>query len=102
MKKICGILWCIAIIMVFFAISFPIVAHAGNFSEIYPLCGIVKELNFEKDTVIVEDFGGRLWEFPGIEDWMENDICAMIMYRNGTFDIFDDIVIDTRYCGWIE
>ena len=70
--------------------------------EIYSNCGIVSNVDYENDLVSVEDFGGFVWQFFGCEDWEEGDICAMTMDNNGTPNtIFDDIVVNTNYCGWV-
>ena len=67
----------------------------------YPACGEVVEINRENGKVVVEDFNGNLWAFEGCEDWMEGDICAMIMSDEGTPEtIYDDVIIQARYCGW--
>ena len=67
----------------------------------YPLCGTVVEVNRENGEVVVEDFNGNLWAFEGCEDWLEGDICAMIMSDEATPDtIYDDVIIQARYCGW--
>ena len=67
----------------------------------YPACGEVVEINRENGKVVVEDFNGNLWAFEGGEDWMEGDICAMIMSDEGTPEIiYDDVIIQARYCGW--
>ena len=70
--------------------------------EVYSNCGVVSNVDYENDLVSVEDFGGFIWQFFGCEDWEEGDICAMTMDNNGTPDtIFDDIVVNTNYCGWV-
>ena len=66
----------------------------------YPSCGTVVEVNRENGRIVVEDFNGNLWAFEGGEDWLEGDICAMTMSDEGTPSIYDDVVIQARYCGW--
>lgn len=66
----------------------------------YPTCGTVVEINKENDEVVVEDFNGNLWAFEGCEDWAEGDICAMIMSDEGTSEIYDDTIVQVRYCGY--
>ena len=66
----------------------------------YPACGEVVEVNRENGKVVVEDFNGNLWAFEGTEDWMEGDICAMIMSDEATPEIYDDVIIQVRYCGY--
>jgi len=79
--------------------------HAGAdeiMSHIYPMSGIVTEVNHQEDHVIVTDSTGNKWEFNGIEDWQEGDIAAMVMDDNGTEEIYDDKIINIHYIGWIE
>lgn len=71
--------------------------------EIYPTSMIVTEVDYESDLVTIVDFEGRMYQFYGCEDWYENDICAVIMDDNGTTEtVYDDIILQTRYCGYIK
>lgn len=68
----------------------------------YPKSGIVVEVNYEADVVTVEDTMGHYWTFEGTEDWLENDICSMIMCDAGTpMNIIDDIICGVTYEGVI-
>lgn len=67
-------------------------------SVFYPKFGMVFEVNYDTDTVIVEDSLGFLWEFSGAEDWCVGDNCAMIMYTGFTKRIYDDAIVRCRYC----
>lgn len=71
-------------------------------SHVYPMSGIVTEINRQEDRVIVTDSTGNKWEFNGAEDWHTGDIAAMIMEDNGTEEIYDDEIIDVQYDGWVE
>lgn len=71
-------------------------------SHAYPLCGIVIEVNYAEDYIAIEDFTGNVWEWEGAEDWHEGDIAAMIMHDNNTEIIYDDIIMDITYNGWVE
>jgi hypothetical protein len=71
-------------------------------SHIYPMSGIVTEVNRQEDRVVVTDSIGNEWEFDGAEDWHTGDIAAMIMEDNGTEEIYDDEIIDIQYDGWAE
>lgn len=68
--------------------------------KLYPTCGIVTEIS---DTEwVFTDFGGNervVEEDP--EDWCEGDIVSAIMSDNCTPEIYDDIIIQTRYSGWV-
>ena len=68
-------------------------------TENYPLTTIVTEINPEIDVVSITDNNGFVWQFYGVEDWKEGDICSVIMNDNGTETIFDDIIVTTRYGG---
>lgn len=68
-------------------------------TEDYPLTTIVTEINPEIDVVSITDNNGFVWQFYGVEDWEEGDICSVIMNDNGTETIFDDIIVTTRYGG---
>ncbi len=68
---------------------------------LYPLCGVVTEVNALKDEVVFTDFNGNEWGFSGTEDWCKGDIVACIMQDNGTESIYDDEVVQARYCGWV-
>ncbi len=70
--------------------------------EIYPRTMIVDEINAETNTVILVDSVGYEWEFEGVEDWEVGDICSCIINTNGTENIEDDIIVDTKYNGRIE
>ena len=86
-----------------------IVATASLFTAIpqinmgfYPMTTIVTEVNYNSDEVTCTDFNGNKWAFTGCEDWLEGDICSMIMCDNGTKTIYDDIIISERYNGWFD
>lgn len=69
--------------------------------EPYPLVCRVREVNYDDNAVVFEDYNGYLWEMYGIEDWMEGD-CAVLMLRPaGSQSIFDDEIISARYSAWI-
>lgn len=68
-------------------------------TENYPLTAIVTETNPEIDVVTITNNSGFVWQFYGVEDWEEGDICSVIMNDNGTETILDDIIITTRYGG---
>ena len=79
--------------------------HAGAdeiMSHIYPMSGIVTEVNRQENKIIITDSVGNEWEFNGTDDWHIGDIAAMIMEDNGTEKIYDDEIIDVQYDGWVE
>ena len=81
--------------MKFIAFLLALLAAFG----LYPLTGIVVDLNETTDTVTVETSTGNLFAFHGVEDWQIGDTAAAIMYSNGTETVTDDIILSVRYYG---
>lgn len=65
----------------------------------YPLTAVVTKINSLNNTVSVTDGNGFIWDFSDSEDWLEGDVCSMIMNDNGTESIFDDVIVTVRYGG---
>ena len=70
--------------------------------SLYPMMGVVTEVNYATDTVTIVDFNGNEWEFSECEDWFVGDVCASIMSDNGTPLIFDDEIVQVKYDGWLD
>ena len=69
--------------------------------EIYPRCGIIVDLDYDTDLVVVEDSVGFIWEFYGIEDYALGDLVGMILCDTGTPEyILDDTIVETLYGGY--
>lgn len=66
-------------------------------TNVYPLLTTVTEVDRDKDLVTVEDNNGFIWQFEGVDDWEEGDLCNCLMNSRGTKKIFDDEIIMTRY-----
>lgn len=58
-----------------------------------------KVIDFEEesDLVVTECETGKLYTFPGIEDWCIGDNCILVMDNCGTESIKDDKIIRTFY-----
>ena len=69
--------------------------------NMYPLTTIVIDADRENDIVSCKDFSGNVWAFEGCEDYEPGDICSMIISDNGTANIKDDVIISTKYDGFI-
>lgn len=69
--------------------------------KVYSDTMCVVNVDYETDIVTIADFNGFEFEFEGCEDWFEGDLCSVTMCDNGTPIIFDDIILDTRYSGWV-
>ena len=68
----------------------------------YPKTTVVVELDGRTDTVTCVDFSGNEWSFVGVEDWCIGDYASFIICDNGTPEIYDDIICDMRYNGWVD
>lgn len=66
-------------------------------TNVYPLLTTVTEVDRDKNLVTVEDNNGFIWQFEGVDDWEEGDLCNCLMNSRGTEKIFDDEIIMTRY-----
>lgn len=70
--------------------------------DYYPKIGYVVYVDETADLILIEDPAGYRWIWDGAEDWIEGDICSMIMYNNNTSNIKDDEIVSIRYDGWVE
>lgn len=68
----------------------------------YTTCGIVTSIDDENNIVEITDFNGEIWVYEGVEDYLIGDAVSMLMNNNGTENIYDDIIINIRYCGYIN
>lgn len=71
------------------------------YSRVYSLSTIITALDVENDIVTCKDFNGNEWNFQGVEDWFIGDICSLTMDNKNTANITDDVIISTKYCGFI-
>lgn len=87
-------------------LDYPAVVHAKT--DIYPLCGIVTEIEYEvipgNDLVIFTCANGNEFGFyaPISDGWEIYDLAACIMDSNGTDLVYDDEVIAAEYAGGTE
>lgn len=70
--------------------------------KIYSNTMCVVEVDYQADEVTIADFNGAEFKFTECGDWLEGDLCSVTMCDNGTDEIYDDIILDTRYSGWTE
>jgi len=79
-----------------------VVAFSTARAEIYPQTFFVNDIDRAQNMLILIDFNGNEWLWSDIEDYEKGDIIAAIMEDNGTEIIYDDIIINIRYSGYIE
>lgn len=94
-----GILAAVVVILMGFTVAglWYTAVTAKAETNVYPLLTTVTEVNRDKDLVTVEDNNGFIWQFEGVDDWEEGDLCNCLMDSRGTEKIFDDEIIMTRY-----
>lgn len=69
----------------------------------YTMMSTVVQCNYHDDSVIVQDDSGELWEFYGVEDWMEGDYCELTFQDTGIEGWrWDDAIVGARYRGYNE
>lgn len=73
-----------------------------SFFGLYSQTFMVINIDYETDIVEMIDGNGNLWKFEGTEDYCENDYISCIIYKNNTEEIYDDIILSTRYSGYAE
>lgn len=93
------IMWTVIIATCFFCLGAGIPPHKEKAPEVYPMAVTVVDVSEALDTVTVEDSNKNLWQFHGVEDYMVGDVVACIVDTNGTPEIKDDVIIQTRYSG---
>lgn len=70
--------------------------------NLYAQTGIITEINRHSDFVTVTVANGNKFSFYGAMDYEEGDFCSMVMDSCGTEYVYDDIVIDTKYDGYLQ
>ena len=98
MNKMINKLWWMLVVAALMVLMGSNVAKA----ETYALTTMVVSLDYDTDTVEVEDFNGNVWVFDGCEDWQLFDVCSLMMDNNNTATIYDDVILSMRYDGWLE
>lgn len=68
-------------------------------TTLYPAAGIVTEVRPDGATVTTAT--GIAYEVDG-DDWVQGDLCAMIMHRTGNQYVMDDEVVASRYVGALD
>lgn len=89
----------VIILIVLGVLMSVVMAHA----EIYPQVMMVTNVNSYDDVITLVDLVGNEWiieEDP--EDIMVGDILGVIMDDCETECIYDDVIIEWRYCGYVE
>lgn len=71
--------------------------NSALYDNIYVLKGSIMCVNNSTNKVYVVTDDGNVFIFKGIEDWLVNDRCILLMDNKGTNNIKDDVIIQTIY-----
>lgn len=78
----------------------------GECKDLYPLTGIVTEVEHMEDTDLITMTtanGNQFsWYADSIDDWFINDLVSCIMNSNGTDEVYDDEIVDAHYVGTLD
>ena len=78
----------------------------GECKDLYPLTGIVTEVEHMEDTDLITMTtanGNQFsWYAGSIDDWFINDLVSCIMNSNGTDEVYDDEIVDAHYVGTLD
>ena len=67
-----------------------------------PITAKVVDLDYRTDTVTIEMANGHRYAFFGCSDYCEGDYVSAIVWKNGTDDIRDDIIVSVHYSGYSD
>lgn len=78
----------------------------GEYKDLYPLTGIVTEVEHMEDTDLITMTtanGNQFsWYTDSTDDWFINDLASCIMNSNGTDEVYDDEIVDAHYVGTLD
>ena len=99
----------LALALTIIMVSAPVSAAPttdGECKDLYPLTGIVTEVEHMEDTdlIIMTTANGNQfsWYADSIDDWFINDLVSCIMNSNGTDEVYDDEIVDAHYVGTLD
>lgn len=78
----------------------------GECKDLYPLTGIVTEVEHMEDTDLITMTtanGNQFsWYVDSTDGWCINDLASCIMNSNGTDEVYDDEIVDAHYVGTLD
>ena len=80
------------------------IEYRPTLETVYPKSAVVIETGFADGGVVCEDYDGEIWKFlaDDSETWEDGDIVALLMDSRGTATIYDDEIIQVKYCGNVK
>lgn len=99
----------LAVVLTIMMIATPVSAAPttdGECKDLYPLTGIVTEVEHMEDTDLITMTtanGNQFSWYADAEDcWSINDLASCIMNSNGTDEVYDDEIVDAHYAGGLK
>lgn len=99
----------LALALTIIMVSAPVSAAPttdGECKDLYPLTGIVTEVEHMEDTDLITMTtanGNQFsWYTDSTDDWFINDLVSCIMNSNGTDEVYDDEIVDAHYVGTLD
>ena len=99
----------LAVVLTTMMITTPVSAAPttdGEYKDLYPLTGIVTEVEHMEDTDLITMTtanGNQFSWYADAEDcWSINDLASCIMESNGTEIVYDDEIVDAHYVGGLK
>lgn len=99
----------LAVVLTIMMIATPVSAAPttdGECKDLYPLTGIVTEVEHMEDTDLITMTtanGNQFSWYADAEDcWSINDLASCIMNSNGTEIVYDDEIVDAHYAGGLK
>lgn len=99
----------LAVVLTIMMIATPVSAAPttdGECKDLYPLTGIVTEVEHMEDTDLITMTtanGNQFSWYADAEDcWSINDLASCIMESNGTEIVYDDEIVDAHYVGGLK
>lgn len=99
----------LAVVLTTMMITTPVSAAPttdGEYKDLYPLTGIVTEVEHMEDTDLITMTtanGNQFsWYVDSTDDWCINDLASCIMNSNGTDEVYDDEIVDAHYVGTLD
>lgn len=78
---------------------------AQHYSNLYPDTGLVISTEWYGDHGLLQfqTQNGHIFELIEEDgDWYTGDLISVIFNDNGTPEVYDDIIVNYKYSGWID
>ena len=101
MEVIKKIIMYIAIVVL--AIMFVTIVHTELMNNTYSRVAMVTEIDMENNLITATCANGNIYSFYDTSnDWFCGDVCSLIMFDNGTENIYDDNRVGWTFNSYIS